>query len=209
MCYHGGPSTQTTAGVVWGVPVNIMELGPHLEAYVETKPVIDTLRLCNRFGQGPNVHINKLPHELILMIEEELQEKPRRNAFWDWDVDFACFEGRCDIHDHFDPEEIEEFEQDVMDQMGGYRGHGCGEEDCECAELFDDTDDSLDDEESANAVFDMMKDSESRFEVHWSRRTDWQLRVCQHPESANPNPIRGQFGKYDKVSHSPPYHCPI
>ncbi|OCL12145.1 hypothetical protein AOQ84DRAFT_373363 [Glonium stellatum] len=204
MCYHGGPSTTTTAGVAWGVPVSIMELGPHLEAYVETKPVVDMLRLCNRFGQGPDVHINKLPHELILMIEEELQKQPRRDAFWDWDEGFACFEGRCEIADHFDREEIEDFEHEIMISMGNYAGHGCTIEDCDCADRFSDTDESLDDDNDvcASAIAEMMKDSENRFEVHWNRRRDWQLRVCQHPESTNPNPIRGQFGKYDKVLES-------
>lgn len=35
-------------------------------------PTIQTLRLCNQFGQGEDARITKLPKELIAFIEEEL-----------------------------------------------------------------------------------------------------------------------------------------
>lgn len=200
-----------------------MELGPHLQAYVETKPVIDALRLCNRFGQGPDVHINKLPQELIAMIEEELQVPRRATAFDDWDQDFACFEGRCDLRDHFEPEEIDMFMEEIMLDVEALGSRGrrraracpCGEcgdsdsdpeagEDADSVDSESDaTENSLDSDDMElvdKGVYSMMMESDSRFEVHWSRRTDWQVRVCQHADTTAPK--RGKFSQYDKILES-------
>jgi hypothetical protein len=81
------------------VPVRPDLLGPHLKAFEEAVPVLRTLRLCHRFGKGPDVHINKLPAELELLIEQFSLE-PRRcksSDFQknDWKYDFRCFESRC------------------------------------------------------------------------------------------------------------------
>ena len=54
----------------WAVPVRPDELGAHLEAYEQSLPRLLTLRLCHRYGQGPDVYITKLPPELLLQVEE-------------------------------------------------------------------------------------------------------------------------------------------
>ncbi|THW46512.1 hypothetical protein D6D17_07691 [Aureobasidium pullulans] len=62
----------TTAALVWGVPVRISDLLCSVDAFHKAMPTIQTLRLCNQFGQGEDARITKLPKELIAFIEEEL-----------------------------------------------------------------------------------------------------------------------------------------
>jgi hypothetical protein len=77
-------------------------LGAHLEAYIETLPTIIALRLCGRFGTGPQCHINKLPVELIGAIEAFVVGPARVEALETWSSEFKCFELKCDmLDDHF------------------------------------------------------------------------------------------------------------
>ena len=81
-------------------------LGAHLEAYVETLPTISALRLCNKFGSGPQCFINKLPVELIGMIEDFVVEPVRERARASWAKEYKCFQGNCRmIDDHLTREE--------------------------------------------------------------------------------------------------------
>lgn len=96
-------------GVVWGLPVDPAKLGAHLEAYVDMKPTIDALRLCNRFGGGPEAYITHLPQELVSMIELELVRKLRIHYYHShWGNELRCLEQHCDLEDHFDEEEMQE-----------------------------------------------------------------------------------------------------
>ena len=105
-------------GVVWGLPVNPAQLGAHLEAYVEMKPAMDTLRLCNRFGRGQEAYITKLPQELISMIELELVRELRIHYHSHWGDELCCLEQDCELYDHFSLEEIEEIENQVASEVG-------------------------------------------------------------------------------------------
>jgi len=84
----------------WAFPVSITKLGAHLEAYAKGSSAILTLRLCHRFGQGPEVRINKLSLELVGMIEEEFLLPQREASYSEWDKAAKCWEGRCTRTDH-------------------------------------------------------------------------------------------------------------
>lgn len=86
--------------VKWALPVRPDELGWHLEVYQKTLPALTTLRLCHRFGKGPDAHDTKLPFEILDAIETILCD-PKHRAYqdyvrWDnWVESFEHFEGRC------------------------------------------------------------------------------------------------------------------
>lgn len=78
-------------------------LGAHLEAYAAGVPAITALRLCHRFGTGPEAHITRLPRELVLLIEDyvhaanwHLRSKPD----CEWRSSFTCFQARCEPQKH-------------------------------------------------------------------------------------------------------------
>lgn len=54
--------------ITWMQRVRPEVLGAHLEAYINLLPTITTLRLCNRFGQGEEAYIKRLPVELVSEI---------------------------------------------------------------------------------------------------------------------------------------------
>ncbi|THY11734.1 hypothetical protein D6D02_05591 [Aureobasidium pullulans] len=93
----------TTAALVWGIPVRISNLLCSVDAFHKAIPTIQTLRLCNQSGQGENAHITKLPKELIGFIEEELlaihrQEEESRDG--GLVQKHRCFEGSCRPSQH-------------------------------------------------------------------------------------------------------------
>ena len=74
--------------------------GAHLDAYVTTLPVIYQLRLCNRFGKGPESYVTKLPVELVTKIESGILHAAKEEAVPRWDVALRCFEQRCTFEEH-------------------------------------------------------------------------------------------------------------
>lgn len=100
--------------------MRIDKLGAHLEAYIETFPTIIALRLCGRYGTGPQCHINKLPVELINAIETFVVDSARVEALETWSSEYKCFEVRCDlVDDHFTYKH-----QHVMYHEKGYECRG-------------------------------------------------------------------------------------
>ena len=75
----------------WALPVKVEELGAHLEAYIELQPIFTTLRLCNRFGRGPNAAIAELPAELITYLEDILMREEREDCEKEWTKLFNCW----------------------------------------------------------------------------------------------------------------------
>lgn len=118
--------------LTWAVPVDIMQLGPAFEAYATTYPKRHMLRLCNRFGKGNHVAINRLPAELLQHIESCIMQDARAAANIKWEEPSRCFEDRCDITDHFDEAEIRNLFFSLI--------HVCREDDCEggCEDLTGD-----------------------------------------------------------------------
>lgn len=101
--------------------MRIEKLGAHLEAYVDTLPVITSLRLCHRYGKGANSYIYKLPIELVGIIEQFVVEPEREKHLATWSKEPKCRNKECKMHDHFTPEEHEVF--------GAH--HGCMRQGCE------------------------------------------------------------------------------
>ncbi|SMY19267.1 unnamed protein product [Zymoseptoria tritici ST99CH_1A5] len=106
----------STVEQAWALPVDIARLGAHLEAYAETtlRSTIDTLRLCNRFGQGDE-GITTLPNELVEHVEQYLMEDERadQRQLWEWEQ--ACGEGRCEPIEHADDDVVHETYHDMQD----------------------------------------------------------------------------------------------
>jgi len=86
--------------------VRVDQLRAHLEVYVDTIPEITALRLCNRFGTGDNCHINKLPIELVGLIEEHIVGPEREDALVTCSRMLKHCEGSCEPFDHYYEEEL-------------------------------------------------------------------------------------------------------
>ncbi|GAB7337264.1 hypothetical protein MBLNU457_g2633t1 [Dothideomycetes sp. NU457] len=104
------PSTTTTLQstgplTALGMPVNTEKLILNLETYLRKKEmnVIWDLHLRNRPGR--NNLVAKLPTEIIYMVEDELHKDARRVSYDGFEVDFACFEDRCEPRVEFNDEE--------------------------------------------------------------------------------------------------------
>lgn len=121
-----GMAVRTRTKLAWAIPVDIQLLGPHLEAYVQIRPVLHQIRLCHRFGRGANAHLHKLPQELLEMVVDNLLQSNRDEfaAYSEWSEPFRCYQRLCEPIDHFDEEEFQEareqalvelFEEDVLD----------------------------------------------------------------------------------------------
>lgn len=93
------------AKLVWATPVKVEVLGANLEAYINLLPIIQTLRLCNRFGRG--APISRLPAELLLLVEDVLVAQEREITQKAWTRDYQCFSSRCADDDHFSQSEVE------------------------------------------------------------------------------------------------------
>ncbi|KAK3652364.1 hypothetical protein LTR22_011718 [Elasticomyces elasticus] len=91
-------------GLAWALPVQPDELLDRIDTYTTVLPTIRALRLCNRFGQGPQAHITKLPVEIVSAIEAIVFKKQLRQYNFEhmtWEVEFSCFESTCAPKDHF------------------------------------------------------------------------------------------------------------
>jgi hypothetical protein len=87
------------------IPVRPDKLGANLKAFEDAVPALHSLRLCHRYGKGPDVLITKLPAELELLIEDFYLQSLKRNKKSvlrekDWTLNFACFESRCTPESH-------------------------------------------------------------------------------------------------------------
>jgi hypothetical protein len=106
------------AGLAWAVPVRPNELLISLIKFDKVLPTIQALRLCHRFWQGPNVHIGKLPVELVLQIEEFLSQSAYISSDWAINEDFACYECRCSPFPHGGAEENTPLIESVQEEIG-------------------------------------------------------------------------------------------
>ena len=93
---------KTYTKFAWALPVKVEVLGAHVEAYCDILPTLYTVRLCNRYGKGPNAHITKLPVEMVHHIEAFLVQAKRATVLPQWVQDFRCWTGKCKLIDHLD-----------------------------------------------------------------------------------------------------------
>ncbi|KAK5745374.1 hypothetical protein LTR17_001535 [Elasticomyces elasticus] len=97
-------SKTLTAGLAWALPVKPDDLLVTIDAYTTALPTIRALRKCNRYGQGPQAYVTKLPAEIVSAIESILFDKQLRQynpQHMTWEVEFSCFESTCAPSDHF------------------------------------------------------------------------------------------------------------
>ncbi|KAI9876642.1 MAG: hypothetical protein M1830_006042 [Pleopsidium flavum] len=147
----------STTTLAWGMPVKADILGAHLAAYLECKPVVQTLRLCHRFGKGPQAFITNLPLEIVDLVEGMLFDESRKTHRMEWGKEFRCYEDMCAPVEHYTEDRLEELRQDMA--LSG----------CDCGgECLDGHEERFD---------EMLGDLEERYEVHFSRFHLWEERV--------------------------------
>lgn len=97
-------SCASTNGGCRGIPVEVVKLLSHLDAFEAELPTSHSLRLCNRFGRGEYAHVTKLPEEIIVMVEQQLLsqrlETPMSDGSVNWRSRYCCFEASCRISAH-------------------------------------------------------------------------------------------------------------
>lgn len=83
--------------------VSVEDFIPSLAGYVRSLDITAALRLCNRYGRGISCHVNKLPTELIELIEAHVHITTRQEAFVEWGQQKRCAEGKCacDYDEHW------------------------------------------------------------------------------------------------------------
>ena len=99
--------------IAWVLSVSGTALGANLQTYLGLLPILNRLRLCHRYGQGPDVAINRLPVEIIDQIEEHLVRDARSHYLTEWEKDAQCFQYTCQAHCHFTEEELDEYHSQV------------------------------------------------------------------------------------------------
>lgn len=84
----------------WAIPVYAAQLVAHVEAYIHTLPVVNTVRACNRFGKGPQCHIRRLPVELVQnILDYHVSAMPKRKRKKCVKL-LRCYEDSYIIFDH-------------------------------------------------------------------------------------------------------------
>ncbi|KAF7187280.1 hypothetical protein HII31_11368, partial [Pseudocercospora fuligena] len=194
-----------------GVPVRPDKLGRKLEDYAKVAPLLNALRLCHRFGRGPNVHITKLPMELEQEIERLIIRQSKHSYYFDsWADKFRHYEGRCAPLDHGEDcwsplyDSIEDFDSCTMcvDEDHYYDTAKCL---LRCSENTVDkcsTCTQKVDHEDCERTCDFKKDvMMNEMAEEWLMESDrdpfetdckgWELSINQSP--------KGAFVKYDKI----------
>lgn len=179
------------AGLVWGAPVRPDLLGLHLEAYEKTLPTFNALRLCQRFGKGPDAHITRLPNELLkaiedLIFEEYLSRWPEDKGAWE--TNFLHFERRCEPLDHLVDDYLDWFEN-VQDDLPRPLCDSCVEDGAFCNEECEKGCKDMVDRCVNECLIDEYEYVNNECDWH---RNAWRKSIDQEPN--------GNFSKYDKVS---------
>lgn len=172
-------------GLAWAVPVDIVSLGAHLEAYIKLRPILQSLRLCNRFGKtdGHAAAVTRLPYELIDSIEATLIDQAREDAAPSWELEYKCYTNTCDILDHLTDDELTEMYCDVFDEA------------IEEGDLPLPPDKGPLTEEQRAMCCDAVQDGEIDFyETHLDNREEWKARVGRPTEDS-----RGFFTKHQEI----------
>ncbi|THY48373.1 hypothetical protein D6C98_06761 [Aureobasidium pullulans] len=177
----------TTAALVWGIPVRISDLLCSVDAFHKAIPTIQTLRLCNQFGQGEDARITKLPKELIGFIEEELlaihrQEEECRDR--GWAEKYRCFEGSCRPSQHSIEMDSSMFDEAIEELY---------EEHPEWRYMDDETVHPKDYDELLQAKFDEKRD-EYFDDICFDNKFEWPSDIKKHIASKGNKVVRKHFG---------------
>lgn len=161
------------AALTLALPVNAAQLSAHLTAYTDTLPALSALRACNRFGKGPQCHINKLPVELIQSIAHYYILPAREENARKCKSQLRCHEDTCSLRNHHSWE-------DMLEMHARYSDF------CECEEPYDPSDDHL--SECLGDLSPFVQD----MHLYPENRDDWEMRV-HHLERSRPL-FRKHFG---------------
>lgn len=80
--------------VAWARPVDTVKLGARLEAYVDARAVITTLRMCAKYAPL-DFFLAKLPPELISIIGALAQDAVYEDHRQSWELAWKCCQGTC------------------------------------------------------------------------------------------------------------------
>lgn len=86
-------------GTDWAIPFDPVRLIAHLRVDKDTAEIQATLRLCHRYGAGPDVHIANLPAELLDNVIHFTLEPRRKEAVEELEKTYRCFAGNCSAHE--------------------------------------------------------------------------------------------------------------
>jgi hypothetical protein len=145
-------------------PVSAAQLVGHMEAYRITLPAMNTLRLCNRFGKGPQAYINRLPVEIVQQIAHHAVVPVRKERAADWAMHLLCYEDRCRMLDHHDRDGV----------VDSYLRYGL-DEDCGCDE------DACSAPPNDNHLNEFICDNASAWDdggLHDDRRSEWEAKLA-------------------------------
>lgn len=196
------------ARLAWALEVDVYVFGAHLEAYVNLRPTLRTLRLCNRHGGSGG--ITRLPAELITEIESYLMDAEREKARAEWSAASICWKGSCDAVDHFSAaEQIDMYNERGCHASDGDSnlcefGSGSGADEVHVSQPLDDVQiEQLNDhlQSRCEGCFGVWMDE------HEARRRSWSKRVG-HPAGGKGGLARSEdllkdFGLDSWVAHSP------
>jgi len=101
---------QDAITLAWAIRVDHAQLGARLEAYVETKAAISTLRACIAHSDIPSM--SNLPPELVAMIVGTLKDLIYLLKIQDWNTARRCLLNDCSFKDHFTEEELWDLDYD-------------------------------------------------------------------------------------------------
>ena len=107
-----GMDQQEITGVAWAVSVEIDVVGPHLQSYSETKRVVDTLRLCNRFGKGNEAFVTRLPAGVLELVVHRVRWRDLESNIEKWSRGRRCCEDICHTLEHWTGEELMEMHEE-------------------------------------------------------------------------------------------------
>lgn len=81
--------------LTWAIPLEVHLLGAGLEAYVESKATVSTLRLCAQSADVSKAPLAKLPPEVIPKIVTEIQLQSFEKRLQEWVEGIYCKDGGC------------------------------------------------------------------------------------------------------------------
>ena len=96
--------------LAWAVSVDYAKLGARLEAYVETKAQITTLKACVASSCSTHPSISKLPPEIVTAIANALKDIVYVPKIKRWLRAQKCVHNECERVDHFTKQELWKYE---------------------------------------------------------------------------------------------------
>lgn len=82
-----------TVRLAWAVPVSAHILGARMEAYVESKATISTVRLCAQYANPSLTPLARLPAELLNQIVRHVSDSIFEERLSDWVDMCKCHDG--------------------------------------------------------------------------------------------------------------------